>query len=459
MDSRLASTALFAFFLILLGFRDANARPERPAALDSTGRETYIYTGPDVEFGMTNAEVRLDVPDLFLINDVDVLVSITHTYDSDVTLLLENPNGQLITLVSNTGFSEDNFISTVFDDSAAISIQEGFSPFTGSFRPIEALSTFNGGAGIGTWTLYLEDIFPTEDDGVLTQFELTLSERIGGTVRGTVSSLAASAPLEGVTIEFVDTPHSTVTDALGHYFITAPEGTYDLQISYPGWCGERFNGLELANYDTTNVDAALRRPVFVSSVSSLNLMARAHGTGSGAFRIQNGGDCDLTWSSDPVDQWLSVHPPQATFAEGEGREIILHVDAFSLSEGDYYSEITITHNAVESPRIIPVLLTVVEGTNADPDGAALPTDFALIGSFPNPFNGSTTLRFALPQTSTVQLSLYANDGRLAEHLSSQVFAAGVHDLQLDLNDLASGVYFAVLNAGNFTRTQKLILIK
>jgi subtilisin-like proprotein convertase family protein len=458
MSSRLAIATLFAVIFILLGFRDASARPERPSALDSA-RVTYIYDGPEVEFGSTNAEAEMEVPDLFLINDVDMLVQITHTWVGDVSLILESPNGQLVTLVSGAGGNGQNFRDTEFNDAAPSSIQNAAAPFTGSFRPMEPLSGFNGGAGIGRWILHLEDTFPSMDDGTLTGWELTLGDRIGGTVRGIVTSFAITEPLEGVTIELLDTPYSTSTDAFGRYLLVAQEGDYDMLISYPGWCEERFDALEFTDYDTLDVNAALRNPEFNISVSSLSLMVVVNQTDSATFLVANDGNCGLEWSSEIAESWLSIDPANGNLAAGEELEIEFKIDASGRNVGDYYSEIAITHNAVHSPVIIPVLMTSVEDMNAIPQDAASPSDYALIGSFPNPFNGSTTLRFALPQISTVRLNIYTSDGRLARQIPAQTFTTGIHDVQLDLHDLASGVYFASLTAGDFTKTQKLILIK
>jgi hypothetical protein len=70
---------------------------------------------------------------------------------------LKAPNGITINLTSDNGGGGDNFIDTVLDDEAATSITSGSPPFTGSYRPEEALSTFDGLSAQGSWTLKVVD--------------------------------------------------------------------------------------------------------------------------------------------------------------------------------------------------------------------------------------------------------------------------------------------------------------
>ncbi|MFQ5649312.1 MAG: FlgD immunoglobulin-like domain containing protein [bacterium] len=97
-------------------------------------------------------------------------------------------------------------------------------------------------------------------------------------------------------------------------------------------------------------------------------------------------------------------------------------------------------------------------------GEALPTEFALEGNYPNPFNPSTTIRFALPEASKVKLVIYNIRGQLVRTLVSQPVAAGRHKVIWDGRDksglqVASGVYLYRLQAQEFVATRKLLLTK
>jgi photosystem II stability/assembly factor-like uncharacterized protein len=89
----------------------------------------------------------------------------------------------------------------------------------------------------------------------------------------------------------------------------------------------------------------------------------------------------------------------------------------------------------------------------------LPTRFALEQNYPNPFNPSTTIRYGLPQRSQVTLAVFNMLGQLVTSLVSGEVEAGNHEVQFDASGLASGVYFYRIQAGTFTHTKKLCVIK
>jgi hypothetical protein len=104
-------------------------------------------------------------------------------------------------------------------------------------------------------------------------------------------------------------------------------------------------------------------------------------------------------------------------------------------------------------------------TLPDPDLAtpepslSLPQQFTL-SAFPNPFNPATNLTFSLPQSNHVSLSVYDMGGRLVKNLLvNQLYSAGEHRFTFDASALPSGIYFARVHAGNFVKTQKLLLLK
>jgi hypothetical protein len=89
----------------------------------------------------------------------------------------------------------------------------------------------------------------------------------------------------------------------------------------------------------------------------------------------------------------------------------------------------------------------------------LPETFSLDRAYPNPFNPTTTLSFAIPVDSEVSLSIYNMQGREVSTLIDGNMDAGYHSVVWDANSYASGVYFVKMVAGEFVSTQKLMLIK
>jgi autotransporter-associated beta strand protein len=98
---------------------------------------------------------------------VEVSLHLTHTQDGHLDLFLISPDGTRIALSTGNGSSGDNFGAsctdgsrTYFADAATTAITAGAAPFTGTFRPEEALAAFVGKSGAavnGTWTLEIED--------------------------------------------------------------------------------------------------------------------------------------------------------------------------------------------------------------------------------------------------------------------------------------------------------------
>lgn len=88
-----------------------------------------------------------------------------------------------------------------------------------------------------------------------------------------------------------------------------------------------------------------------------------------------------------------------------------------------------------------------------------PSEFALSQNYPNPFNPSTTINYQLAQKAKVELRVYDMIGKEIASLVNEVQDAGYYKVQLDANNLASGVYFYRIKAGKFTETKRMILIK
>jgi hypothetical protein len=95
----------------------------------------------------------------------------------------------------------------------------------------------------------------------------------------------------------------------------------------------------------------------------------------------------------------------------------------------------------------------------------LPARFALGQNHPNPFNPETRIDFALPVKAEVTLTVYDASGRRVTRLLERAaLPAGFHNLVWrardgDGRDLASGVYFYRLEAGDFRAVRKMLMIK
>ena len=92
-------------------------------------------------------------------------------------------------------------------------------------------------------------------------------------------------------------------------------------------------------------------------------------------------------------------------------------------------------------------------------GSEAPEAYALMQSYPNPFNPSTTIRYALPVRSHVTLTVFNTLGQAVAELVNGDIDAGYHEVKFDARNLASGVYYYRLTAGDFVEARKLSLVK
>ncbi|MCC6396923.1 MAG: T9SS type A sorting domain-containing protein [Bacteroidetes bacterium] len=93
-------------------------------------------------------------------------------------------------------------------------------------------------------------------------------------------------------------------------------------------------------------------------------------------------------------------------------------------------------------------------------GTGIPAAYALSQNYPNPFNPSTRIRFALPQSGLVTLTVHNLLGQEVARLANEVRAAGSHEVSWNAKNLATGLYFYRLKVDNrVIETKKMVLLK
>jgi subtilisin-like proprotein convertase family protein len=108
--------------------------------------------------GSTTSIIPIQVADDIRIEDINVNLSIAHTWLRDLSIQLVGPDGTTVSLVTRRGGSGDNLIATI-DDQATKSVTSISSALTvsGTFRGEQALSSFRGKSAKGLWTLRITD--------------------------------------------------------------------------------------------------------------------------------------------------------------------------------------------------------------------------------------------------------------------------------------------------------------
>jgi hypothetical protein len=93
-----------------------------------------------------------------------------------------------------------------------------------------------------------------------------------------------------------------------------------------------------------------------------------------------------------------------------------------------------------------------------------PEIYNLADNYPNPFNPETTLKYQLPEAADVKLEVYNVVGQVVRTLVADHQNAGRYVVQWDASNdngqpLSSGIYFYHIQAGEFQKTKKMLLLK
>ena len=108
-----------------------------------------------------------------------------------------------------------------------------------------------------------------------------------------------------------------------------------------------------------------------------------------------------------------------------------------------------------------LILKTTDGTTwvNQKTGKAYPSEYKLFQNYPNPFNPTTKIEFSIPKSELVTLKIYNLLGQEVQTLVSKRMNAGAYKYDWDAATLANGIYIYRLEAGDFTETKKMVLIK
>jgi len=146
---------------------------------------------------------------------------------------------------------------------------------------------------------------------------------------------------------------------------------------------------------------------------------------------------------------------------GENTESVEIVQ--ETSDGGF---IMVGHTATygPGPEAVYVLKTDsvgnIENTGIDDNNIkALPNDYILVKNYPNPFNASTIIEYKLPTQSQMTIEIYDILGKLVTSFHEGLKPAGDHQVIWQAEDISSGIYFYKLQAGDYSETKRMLLIK
>jgi hypothetical protein len=89
----------------------------------------------------------------------------------------------------------------------------------------------------------------------------------------------------------------------------------------------------------------------------------------------------------------------------------------------------------------------------------IPYNYNISSIHPNPFNPATTISFSIPEFGLTTITAYNINGRKLETLSNKVLSMGNYSINWNASSYPSGVYLIRMESGEFTQTQKVVLVK
>ena len=89
----------------------------------------------------------------------------------------------------------------------------------------------------------------------------------------------------------------------------------------------------------------------------------------------------------------------------------------------------------------------------------MPTEYALIAAYPNPFNPITKITYGLPENTDIQITVYDMGGTQIITLVNTFQTAGYHTISWNASSYPSGVYLIRMDSGEFSQIQKVVLVK
>jgi hypothetical protein len=166
-----------------------------------------------------------------------------------------------------------------------------------------------------------------------------------------------------------------------------------------------------------------------------------------------------------LPQLSPVEKPDLPVGEGTICQLHFRVDDESVSKvtieaivtKDPYHRLSYIYMNDRIPETLSPEFNSVSVSLSGP--GELPQEYALHQNFPNPFNPTTTIAFSLPNAGNVNLSVFNVLGQKVATLKNGEMEAGNHTITWDASQQASGVYFYRLEANDYSKTIKAMLLK
>ncbi len=199
-------------------------------------------------------------------------------------------------------------------------------------------------------------------------------------------------------------------------------------------------------------------PIISISNASLNFGELPLGQSKkDSILISNSGDYTLKISVDSSynNSVFSITPLSLIIKPMESS--YLFITYTPNDESSQSDTILIYHNAQNSPLSLTLtgngkIVGVVESEK-------IPMEYVLKQNYPNPFNPTTKINYSIPYPSFVSLKIYDLLGKEMQTLVYEEKSIGKYEVEFDGSNFSSGIYFYRIQAGDFSDTKKLTILR
>ena len=339
-------------------------------------------------------------------------------------------------------------------------------------QDLNAASTVGGFVTSGTSIIAVSDWYPwrSTDDGVTwTQIKQGITNGhcyrivksgtnlfIGGT-DGIYKSIDNGATWSAVNNGLPTSRYVSALEISGTSIVAALSST----IYYSTDGGTNWTSAGSVGSSSPNVTSLF--------ASGTNLFA---GTMDGIFFSTNSG---RNWSN--VSNGIATKTTTSTFIQ-DGTKLIAGTDkGIFLTTNNGQNWYYVNRNGISAPITINAFMingtSLYAGTSAGiwrrplseivtqagETSTLFPKEYFLGQNYPNPFNPTTTIRYALPSSAHVKLTLHDILGREIATLVNEEQSAGWKEVQWNASSVSSGIYFYKLSVGSFVETKKMMMVK
>ncbi len=297
----------------------------------------------------------------------------------------------------------------------------------------------------------------------LLLLSLSVSFTFAGSIQGIVRDAQSLTPLENVFV----TVHVVIPDSIPYPDTTDPGGTYSISGIVPG------NQIyAIVAYKNGYVSSYAR----VDNLGSLDLTYDIYLTAESII-LPHGDDStgvfgtimtpDIGGSLIPVSNaeinFISGADTYDVRSDSSGTfSITIPRGSYSVSvNAEGYDNLTLPGIQVITAGASVNAVLRVTAVDVPPTlPPSTPERFSLLNAYPNPFNPGTIIRYQIPVKSAVTLKVYNILGNEIATLVNGIQEPGTKTVRFETNgNIAGGVYFYRLQAGNYVETKKFVLLR